>query len=169
MFVVAVLYADGGSAPARIRNMSRNGALIECAAIPPDGSQVRLSRGSLIVRGCIAWRGGDRAGIRFDGAIEVAEWLPRASKPSGQQRVDAMVQACRTPSSQFQPSEGAAQAPSKAEAIRELLDLKNALNLAAGELANDAGIAAGFPAALQTLDMTAQKLEKLAGLLAEGS
>ena len=47
--------------------------------------------------------------------------------------------------------------------------MKDALNLAAGELANDASIAAGFPAALQTLDMTAQKLEILAGLLAEGS
>ena len=28
MFVMAVLYVDGGSAPARIRNMSRGGALI---------------------------------------------------------------------------------------------------------------------------------------------
>ena len=169
MFVVAVLYADGGSAPARIRNMSRSGALIECAAIPPEGSEVRLSRGSLSVRGCVAWRRGDRAGIRFKGAIDIAEWLPRASKPSGQQRVDAMVQACRTPTPRFHHSEGAAHAPSKAEAIRELLELKDALNQAADELANDASIAAGFPAALQTLDMTAQKLEILAGLLAEGS
>jgi hypothetical protein len=38
MFVMAVLYCDGCSAPVRIRNLSRSGALIESAVIPPDGA-----------------------------------------------------------------------------------------------------------------------------------
>jgi hypothetical protein len=168
MFVVAVLYADGGSVPVRIRNMSRNGALIEGAVIPPEASDVRLSRGSLSARGRIAWRREDRAGLQLEDGIDPANWLPNGTKPSGQQRVDEIVQACRIPTSRLHGN-GDAAAPDKAEAIRELLDLKDALSQVAGELANDPGIAAGFPTALQTIDVAAQRLEKLAAFLAEGS
>ena len=169
MFVAAVLYADGGSAPVRIRNMSRSGALIECVAIPPEGSEVRLGRGSLNVGGCVAWRRDNRAGIRFESAIEVADWLPRGSKPSGQQRVDEIVHACRKPTAAAPVDGNVVHAPGKTEVIRRLLDFKDVLAQVAAELADDAGIAAGFPTALQTIDVTAQKLEKLAAFLAEGS
>ena len=56
MFVVAVLYGAGGSVPVRVRNMSRGGALVESADTPGEGQHVRLSRGSLSVRGHIAWQ-----------------------------------------------------------------------------------------------------------------
>ena len=169
MFVTAVLYCDGSSAPVRIRNMSRGGALIECAVIPPEQSPVTLSRGSLGVSAHVIWRRDNRAGIQFDAAIEVAEWLPRGNKPNGQQRVDEMIHACRTAGADNRDSVPAAPAASQAEAIRQLLDFRDALNAVAEELAGDMAIAMGHPTALQKLDVTAQMLEKLASKLAGSS
>ncbi len=166
MFVRAVLYGDGGSAPVRIRNMSRSGALIESSDIPTEGLNVRLSRGSLSVRGHIAWRRDNRAGIRFDTTIEVSDWLPRGSKPTGQQRVDEMVHACRTSGRDGVEGPAAPITANQAEAIRQLLDCRDTLNAVAEELAGDTAIAVGHPAALQTIDVTAQMLEKLASRLA---
>ncbi len=165
MFVTAVLSCDRGSAPVRIRNMSRCGALIESAIIAPEQTPVRLSRGSLSVRGHVAWRRDNRAGIRFDVAIEVTDWLPRGNKPSGQQRVDEMIHTCRTSSGNGGESTAALTA-SQADAIRQLLDCRDALNSVAEELAGDMAIATGHPTALQRIDVTAQMLEKLASNMA---
>ena len=166
MFVMAVLYVDGGSAPVRIRNMSRGGALIESDSIPPEGLHVRLSRGSLSVRGHIAWRRDSRAGIRFDTAIDVADWLPRGAKPTGQQRVDEMVHACRASSRSGEGTPAARLTVRQAEAIRQLLYCRDSLNAVAEALAGDEAIAIGHPTALQKLDVTAQLLDKLASRLA---
>lgn len=162
MFVMAVLYGDGGSAPARIRNMSRGGALIESADIPAEGLHVWLSRGSLSVRGHIAWRTDNRAGIRFDSAIEVSDWLPGAANPTGQQRVDEMLHACRNGAEAIEPPLTADQVA----AVRQLLNGRDALNAVAEELASCVAIAKTYPTALQKIDVTAQMLEKLASKLA---
>jgi len=53
IFVMATIYAPGGSTPVRVRNMSRTGALVEAPVLPAAGSRVRLSRGSLTVVGDI--------------------------------------------------------------------------------------------------------------------
>src|SRR5688500_15452 len=84
IFVVAALAWSSGTGPVRIRNMSRTGALIEGATIPPEGSPVRLSRGSLSVRGEIVWRRENRAGMRFGSAETVADWLPGNKTATGQ-------------------------------------------------------------------------------------
>lgn len=164
MFVRAVLYGEGGSAPVRIRNMSRSGALIESSAIPTEGLHVRLIRGNLSVRGHIAWRRDDRAGIRFDTRVEVSDWLPRGTKPNNQQRVDEMVHASGTSGRNGGERPAAPLAASQAEAI--ILDCRDQLNAVAEELAGDSAIATGHPTALQTIDLTAQMLEKLASRLA---
>lgn len=165
MFVMATLYSDRGSAPVRIRNMSRGGALIESAVVPPEGSRVRLSRGSLSVRGEVVWRRDNRAGIRFDAALEVGNWLPSGIRPSHQQRVDEMIHACRSA-----PAGSAELTPppplARSEAIRELLDLRDTLNLVAEELAGDITIAMAHATGLQKLDVAGQMLDKLAARLA---
>lgn len=167
MFVMAVLYCAGGSAPARVRNMSRGGALIESAVIPPVATEVRLSRGSLGVSGHIVWRSENRAGVQFDAAIAVSDWLPGGNRPTGQQSVDEMIHACRTATA---PEPEAAPSPwvTIAEARRQLLEFSDLLNVAAGELASDIAVASGHPTALQSIDVAAQKLEKLASLLPDG-
>ena len=161
MFVMATLYHDGSSTPVRVRNMSRGGALIEAAALPPDQSRVRLNRGSLSVRGRIVWLEDNRAGLRFDAAVEVAPWLPGGSKPSHQQRIDEMVQACRqSPAGSDEPP--APSASGQARAVRQLLDLRDTLNAVAEELAGDTAIAMAHATALQRLDVAAQALDTLA-------
>lgn len=165
MFVTAALQSEHGAAPVRIRNMSRGGALIEAAAIPPDGSAVRLVRASLSVRGQIAWRRDGRAGVKFDTAIDPADWLPSGNRASHQQRVDEMMHICRTspvPADAETPPAGGSQA----EAIRQLLDLRDTLNLVAEELAGNTAVAMAHATALQKIDVGSQLLDKLAERLA---
>lgn len=166
IFVAAVLYHNGESCPVRIRNMSRSGALVECAAPPPVQSAVRLCRGSLSARGVVVWVRGERTGIRFDGNVEVAAWLPKGNRPEGQDQVDAIVFACRsraTPGPHLRPVP--VPPTTNMEIVVQLLQLRDSLNQAAEELAGDAAIAASHAHALQAIDLTAHRLEKLAGFL----
>lgn len=166
LFVAAVLCHGEGSTPVRIRNMSRGGALVECAAPPSVQSAVELFRGRLSARGRIAWQQGDRAGIRFDEDVDVADWLPNSSCPEAQTQVDAMVHACRSlAASGLHLPPSPALAMTNMEVARQLLGLRDSLNQAAEELAEVAAIAAGHAHALQAIDLTAHRLEKLAGFL----
>ena len=165
IFVVAVLASDNGSAPVRIRNMSRSGALIEGGVIPPENASVRLSRGSLSVRGQIMWRRENRAGVHFESAVAVADWLPGGKGASGQQRVDEIVYSYKAEVGAMRPVQIAP--PEQAFAERpdlaaELLELRTALDAVAEELAGDEATAVRHPDALQAIDMAAQRLEKLA-------
>ena len=169
IFVAAVLYHDGISAPVRIRNMSRNGALVECAAPPAVPSMVRLCRGSLSVRGTVVWLRGERAGIRFDADVNVAAWLPKGNRPEGQgqEQVDAMVHACRTDAADsnhdpFSP----VPAATNMEAVVQLLQIRDSLKRAADELAGNSAVTAEYAQALQAIDLSAHRLDKLAGVLA---
>jgi len=168
MFVVAALYCDRGSSPVRIRNMSRSGALIESAVIPPEQSPVRLSRGSLAVVGQIVWRKDNRAGIRFDAAVEVGNWLPGGGHSTAQQRVDEIVHSCRTThSNQPEPATAAPTAPpALAELAGQLVEIKHALNAMGEVLAEDMAVAMAHSTELQTIDISVQKLERIAAFLA---
>ena len=167
IFVAAVLNHDGVSAPVRIRNMSRNGALVECAAPPAVPSTVRLCRGSLSVRGSVVWLRGERAGIRFDADVGVAAWLPKGNRPEGQEQVDVMVHACRTDAAgsnhdPFSP----VPAATNMEAVVQLLQIRDSLNRAADELAGNSAVTAEHAQALRAIDLSAHRLDKLAGVLA---
>ena len=168
MFVMAAIYCPGGTLPVRIRNMSRSGALIESATIPPGNSKVRLCRGGLSVSGLIIWQRGNRAGIRFDSDVAVADWLPRGSGLSGQHRVDEIVHACKTLSSAGLASlaQPATTEPNHRDFARQMLQFRDALSAIAEELAGDMAIAAAHPTALRALDVMGQKFEKLACALA---
>ena len=45
MFLMATIYAGGGSAPVKVRNLSLAGALIEGGRIPDVASEITLRRG----------------------------------------------------------------------------------------------------------------------------
>ena len=167
IFVAAMLYHCDGSTPVRIRNLSRSGALIECAELTPEGSEIRLCRGSRVARGRIAWRRGDRAGIRFDSVVDVAGWLPNGDPDKGQQRVDAIIDECRSAAPTGLEQLAPATSISNLEIVRQLLGLRESLNQAAEDLASNAAVAAEQAQALQTLDLVAHKLDKLAGRLTD--
>ena len=165
IYVVAALASDSGNGPVRIRNMSRSGALVEGALIPPDGSAVRLSRGSLSISGEVVWRHESRAGMRFDSAVTVAAWLPGGKSAAGQQRIDEIVYSYKAEVGAMTPAASAAPSPvvtSRQDIGWQLLDVRDALNAVAEELAGDDATMARHPNALQAIDMAAQKLETLA-------
>ena len=76
MFLVATLYFNGASSPVRVRNMSGTGALVEGASLPPSGASVILRRGALEAPATTAWSETGKAGLAFDGPVEVSDWLP---------------------------------------------------------------------------------------------
>jgi hypothetical protein len=171
IFVVAALASAQGTGPVRIRNMSRSGALIEGPVIPPTRSAIRLSRGSLGVAGEIIWRRDNRAGVRFECAVAVAEWLPGGNRSSGQQRIDEIVYSYKAEVGAMSHASAASiEAPvERPDVVRELLELQAALNAVAEELVSDAAATERHPNALQAIDMTAQKLEALARQLGASS
>jgi hypothetical protein len=59
----------------RIRDISRNGALIEIPTVPSVGSPVLLYRGQISVRSTVAWAGKERCGLQFQDAIDATQLI----------------------------------------------------------------------------------------------
>lgn len=71
----ARLQTPFGEIDARLRDLSRKGALVECAQIPPVGSEVTFIRGSTVVPARVAWATEDRVGLEFLCMIDEQEVL----------------------------------------------------------------------------------------------
>jgi hypothetical protein len=54
-----------GALPARLRDLSLSGALVEGYGLPPAGSTLFLVRGDLELSARVAWQRDDRAGLEF--------------------------------------------------------------------------------------------------------
>ncbi len=54
-----------GEIDARLRDISSRGALVECATLPPPGSEVVFSRGSTVVPARVVWVAAGRVGLEF--------------------------------------------------------------------------------------------------------
>ena len=88
VLLAARLQTASGEVEARLRDLSRKGALVECAAVPPVGSEVVFIRGSISVPARVAWAGEGRIGLEFAYMID---------------ENDVLVQLKRTTSDQAQP------------------------------------------------------------------
>ena len=163
IFVIATLYTSGGSTPVRVRNLSGNGALVEANALPPPGSPIRLSRGSLTIPGEIIWVAGPKAGLHFSARVAVLDWLPNGKRASGQQLVDEVVHQARLGAIQKTTAlDPQAICQGTPGATDELLRLRDLLERAGEELAADSSVAARHMMALQLIDGVAQALATLA-------
>ena len=83
------LRTENGEVDGRLRDLSRKGALVECNAVPPVGSELLFTRGSTSVPARVAWSGGNRIGLEFAYMIdehEVLVQLGRSTPDSGQSR-----------------------------------------------------------------------------------
>src|SRR5207253_7968514 len=60
---------------ARLRDLSRKGALIECTKVPPVGTEVVFIRGATVVPARVAWAGENRVGLEFHYLIDEQEVL----------------------------------------------------------------------------------------------
>ncbi|HEX8642394.1 MAG TPA: PilZ domain-containing protein [Allosphingosinicella sp.] len=73
-----------GEVDARLRDISKKGALVECAKVPPVGCEVVFSRGQTVVPARVAWTGAGRVGLEFHYPIDENEVLVQLKKaPSG--------------------------------------------------------------------------------------
>jgi hypothetical protein len=155
IFVMATMYAGGGSTPVRVRNMSRTGALVEAPGLPAVGTSARLSRGSLTVGCDIMWMGDGKAGLHFSDPVTVNDWIPLGKRGSGQQLIDEIVHRARLG--------GKAQAaPATVEIGDEMVQLRQMLERVGEELAFDPAVLTRHGPALQTLDAVVHALSRLA-------
>jgi hypothetical protein len=83
VLLAARLQTEFGEVDARLRDLSRKGALVECAQQPPVGSEVTFVRGSTIVPARVAWTGAGRVGLQFLFMIDEQEVLVQLKRKSG--------------------------------------------------------------------------------------
>ena len=75
VLLAAKLQTPFGEVDARLRDLSRKGALVECAQVPPVGTEVVFVRGTTVVPARVAWAGTDRIGLEFHYMIDEQEVL----------------------------------------------------------------------------------------------
>lgn len=80
VLLAAKLQTNSGEIDARLRDLSRNGALVECLEVPPVGTEVTFLRGKIAVPARVAWAGTDRVGLEFLHAIDEHEVLVQLGK-----------------------------------------------------------------------------------------
>jgi hypothetical protein len=71
----ATIRTADGEFPARLRDLSQRGALLETKNPPPVGSDITFLRGETVVTARVAWAGGNRIGIEFTRPIDEHEVL----------------------------------------------------------------------------------------------
>jgi hypothetical protein len=89
VLLAAKLRTDAGEVDARLRDLSQKGALVECEAAPPVGSEVIFNRGSTSIPARVAWVGNGRVGLEFAYVIdehEVYVQLKRTTTDQNQPR-----------------------------------------------------------------------------------
>ena len=154
VFLGAVLSAAGKSIPVRVRNLSVAGALLDGSDLPPEGVRVELRRGTLAVRGEVAWAGGAQRGIRFNGPIDVASWV-RPIGHAAQRKVDRAVESIRLGRLPSNPEP-------KTSEVQDLVSLSDQIREIAEKLACSSNVSTETAEQLLKLDAIAHTLLQLA-------
>jgi len=81
VLLAARLHTPAGVVDARLRDLSRKGALIECGVLPEVGVAVVFERGETRVPATVAWISDGRIGLEFDQAIHENELLIHIGRP----------------------------------------------------------------------------------------
>ena len=85
VLLAARLMTPDGEIDARLRDLSRKGALVECNVAPPAGTEVVFTRGATSVPARVAWSAGNRVGLEFAYMIDENEVLVQFRRTSGDQ------------------------------------------------------------------------------------
>lgn len=162
LLVSANLHAQPASGLVRLCNISPVGALIEGQGLPSVGHEVELRRGALAVPGRIVWRGDDQAGVSFSERTEVADWFPdappQASVDRAFQRIMEEFRERGLPPSPVVP----APLHNSCITVDDMARVAALLDVLADALAEDSGVVMRHTDKLQSLDIAAQLLRKLA-------
>lgn len=155
MFVAATCVSGHRVQPVRIRNMSRDGALLEGSVLPAPGDEFELVRAHLRVSVRSMWTSGNQCGVSFQATIDVVEWMARIA-PGHQQQVDALVDQARR-----DIAAGRQLSPVSSSPVSSLANIQTAIDLLEdleGALADDALVVARHHDQLQALDRALQLL-----------
>ena len=82
VLLAAKLQTPYGELDARLRDLSRKGALVECSKQPPVGTEVTFVRGSTVVPARVAWTADGRVGLEFLFMIDEQEVLVQLKRSS---------------------------------------------------------------------------------------
>jgi hypothetical protein len=82
VLLAAKLSTKYGELDARLRDLSRKGALVECAGPLTVGDEVVFIRTTTVVPARVAWVGGNRVGLEFLRMIDESEVLVQLGRPS---------------------------------------------------------------------------------------
>ena len=168
LFVLATLVMGTVSTPVRVRNIARNGALIEGPSIPAAGTQVRLRRGHLDVPARIIWSQSGRSGLSFEESVPVTAWLPNQAANAPQQSDNRIA-------GQFQHAHGTTGEGDNGDSdpagvsLEDIEALVHGLESLAGELSADKALVERHGAKLETLGVAARLVRKLALLPSPGA
>jgi len=81
VLLAASIEVAGAEQPIKLRNLSKEGALIEGDCLPVEGSSTLFKRNELRVNARVAWVHGRFAGIAFEHPLEKDEVLRNVPKP----------------------------------------------------------------------------------------
>jgi hypothetical protein len=85
VLLAAKLQTDAGEIDARLRDLSRKGALVECNVAPPAGTELIFNRGTTSVPARVAWAAGNRVGLEFAYMIDENEVLVQLRRTTSDQ------------------------------------------------------------------------------------
>ena len=89
LLMAAFVECAGSVVAVKLRNLSKEGALVEArGGLPTVGTQVRFRKGELSLSGHVAWEAGKRAGIAFDQPLDPDSVLRHVPKPRPRQVLD---------------------------------------------------------------------------------
>lgn len=173
LFLSALLETAKGPLPIRIRNISAGGALIHGHSLPFIGESVILRRASAFLAATVVRSNGSVAGLRFDHAFAVSEWLPSTDQ-SHQDATDRRLAKARERLGSPPPSPtpfGSASPDLPCEEIarrigEELALVARTLDSIGDDVSADAVILSRHGISLQRMEEAARVLVQLSAVLA---
>ncbi|ASP29571.1 hypothetical protein A3726_07505 [Erythrobacter sp. HI0037] len=166
MFVMAALVTGHTRETVKVRNMSASGALVEGSTLPHPGTQCLLNRGEIALEAEVVWMKFGKAGLRFAQRADVAQWLPSGRR--SQSDVDDAVRQAKAAQAAPVPPHSRTVPPQAAPLFATELSREDvgqtaaAIEQLADQLAGDPDVVARYMTKLQSLDIAAQTLRKLA-------
>lgn len=81
VLLAATLGTRTGEIPVKLRNLSAEGALVEGAKLPVEGSKVTFLRGDIAEKAQVVWVDGKQAGVAFEQQLEPEQVLRNVPSP----------------------------------------------------------------------------------------
>ena len=131
--------------------------MVEITEGPACGERIKLRRAELTATGVVVWIRGNRAGIRFERPVRVADWLPAGSQ--GQRKVDQTFQELKN-APRAEPRAEQPPLPMTPRTEAELAGIADMLDALADSLSEDSYVVAKFTEKLQVLDLVSQHLRR---------